>query len=57
MLHIAPTERYTVLERGASVVPRLPLEDAPSEQALQLLKRHGYFVADVHVGIVKRVFW
>ena len=45
MLHIAPTKRYTVLERGASVVPRLPLEDAASTKALGLLKRHGYFVA------------
>ena len=26
-------------------MPRLPLEDGASEQALQLLKRHGYFVA------------
>ena len=45
MLHIAPTKRYTVLERGASVVPRLPLEDAASTKGLGLLKRHGYFVA------------
>ena len=45
MLHIAPTKRYTVLERGASVVPRLPLEDAATTKGLGLLKRHGYFVA------------
>ena len=30
-------------------MPRLPLEDGASEQALQLLKRHGYFVA-THIG-------
>ena len=30
-------------------MPRLPLEDGASEQALQLLKKHGYFVA-THIG-------
>ena len=45
MLHLAPTKRYTILERGDATVPRLPLEDAATTKALQLLKRHGYFVA------------
>ena len=44
MLHLKPTKRYAVIDADASV-PRLPLEDAASTKALQLLKRHGYFVA------------
>ena len=45
MLHLAPTKRYAVIARSDATVPRLPLEDAASTKALQLLKRHGYFVA------------
>ena len=49
MLHLAPTKRFTVISRSDATVPRLPLEDAASPKALQLLKRHGYFVA-THIG-------
>ena len=45
MLQLAPTKRYAVIARSDATVPRLPLEDAASTKALQLLKRHGYFVA------------
>ena len=45
MLHLAPTAKYAVIAVSDATVPRLPLEDGASEQALQLLKRHGYFVA------------
>jgi len=49
MLHLAPTKRYTILERGAPIVPRIPLAAAATTKALGLLKRHGYFVA-THIG-------
>ena len=45
MLHLKPTKRYAVIARSDATVPRLPLEDAATTKALQLLKRHGYFVA------------
>ena len=45
MLLLQPTQRFAVISRSDATVPRLPLEDGASEQALQLLKRHGYFVA------------
>ena len=45
MLLLQPTQRFAVISRSDAVVPRLPLEDGASEQALQLLKKHGYFVA------------
>jgi hypothetical protein len=45
MLHLAPTKRFAVISRSDATVPRLPLEDAATTKALQLLKRHGYFVA------------
>ena len=45
MLHLQPTKRYAVIAVSDATVPRLPLEDAASAKALQLLKRHGYFVA------------
>ena len=49
MLHLAPTKRYSVIAVSDATVPRLPLEDATTTKALQLLKRHGYFVA-THIG-------
>ena len=49
MLHLAPTQRYAVISRSDATGPRLPLKDAASTKALQLLKRHGYFVA-THIG-------
>ena len=49
MLHLKPTKRYAVIARSDATVPRLPLEDAATTKALQLLKRHGYFVA-THIG-------
>ena len=45
MLLLQPTQRFAVISRSDATVPRLPLEDGASEQALQLLKKHGYFVA------------
>ena len=45
MLHLAPTKRFTVISRSDATVPRIPLAAAASTKALQLLKRHGYFVA------------
>ncbi len=45
MLHLAPTAKYAVIAVSDATVPRLPLEDAASTKALQLLKKHGYFVA------------
>ena len=45
MLHLAPTQRFAVISRSDATVPRLPLEDAASTRALQLLRKHGYFVA------------
>ena len=44
MLQLAPTKRFAVISRSDTTVPRLPLEDAASPKALQLLERHGYFV-------------
>ncbi len=49
MLHLKPTKRYAVIARSDATVPRLPLEDAASARAIQLLGRHGYFVA-THIG-------
>jgi len=47
MLHLQPTKRFAVISRSESdaAVPRIPLAAATTEQALQLLKKHGYFVA------------
>ena len=45
MLHLAPTQRFAVISRSDAPVPRIPLAAAASTKALQLLKRHGYFVA------------
>ena len=45
MLHLAPTKRFAVISRSDATVPRLSLGDAASTKALQLLKKHGYFVA------------
>ena len=45
MLRLAPTKRYAVIARSDATVPRLPLEDAATARALQLLRKHGYFVA------------
>ena len=45
MLHLQPTKRYAMIAVSDATVPRLPLEDAASTKALDLLKRHGYFVA------------
>ena len=45
MLHLAPTQRFAVISRSDAPVPRIPLAAAASTKALQLLKKHGYFVA------------
>ena len=45
MLQLAPTQRFAVISRIDTSVPRLPLAAAASTKALGLLERHGYFVA------------
>ena len=53
MLHLAPTKRYAVIAVSDATVPRIPLAAATTEQALQLLKKHGYFVA-TDLGAARR---
>ena len=47
MLHLQPTKRYAVISRSESdaTVPRIPLATAATARAIQLLEKHGYFVA------------
>ena len=45
MLHLAPTKRFAVISRSDAPVPRIPLAAAATAHGLQLLKKHGYFVA------------
>ena len=45
MLHLAPTQRFAVISRSDAAVPRIPLAAAATARAIQLLEKHGYFVA------------
>ena len=45
MLRLAPTKRFAVIEKSDATVPRIPLAAAATARGIQLLKKHGYFVA------------